>query len=111
MDVREVLSKGFVLILDPTAKSTEAEPGSTDPNAFLAEHGGWIEEVAIVAKAESGHVTYKSAAAPTHQNAIFPDFVELANDLGIRVYAVVHSMGDQYFGQDYQYTALRSGGV
>ncbi|MFQ5976658.1 MAG: hypothetical protein ACE5OZ_00850 [Candidatus Heimdallarchaeota archaeon] len=111
MDVREVLSKGFVLIIDPTSKSTEAETGSTDANAFLAEHGGWIEEVAIVAKAETGQVTYKSAAAPTHPKAIFPDFVELANDLGIRVYAVVHCMADQYFGQDYQYTSLRSGGI
>lgn len=111
LDVREILSKGFVLVLDPTSKSTEAETGGADPNAFLAEHGGWVEEIAIVAKAESGQVTYKSAAAPTHTNAIFPDFVELANDLGIRVYAIVYSMGDEYFGQDFKYSALRSGGT
>jgi hypothetical protein len=93
LDVREILSKGFVLVLDPTSRSTEAETGGADPNAFLAEHGGWVEEIAIVAKAESGQVTYKSAAAPTHPNAIFADFVELANDLGIRVYAIVFRAG------------------
>ena len=110
LDIREVLSKGFVLILDPTSQNRGAESGISDPNAFLAEHGGWVEEIAIVAKSESGQVTYKSAAAPSHPNSVFPDFVELANDLGIRVYAVVHSMGDQYFGQDFQYTTMRSGG-
>ncbi len=112
MDVQEVLSKGFVLVLDPTSERYGTEGGSiTDPNAFLAEYGGWLEEIAIVAKAENGKVTYQSAAAPKHQNAIFPDFVELANDLGIKTYAIIHSMGDQYFSQDFDYGVVRSGGT
>ncbi len=108
MDIREVLSKNFVLVLDPTSRET----GTIDVNSFLAEYGGYVKEICLVAKGENGRVSFQSSAAPSCDKADFlPAFTQLADDLDIRVYTMIHAFGDSYLAQDFNYSANRSGGV
>ena len=101
LDIRELLSREIVLTIDP-AQST------LDANSILAEWGGYIKELAVVAKAEDGRVSYPSAAAPSSTDFL-ADFSALASDLDIKTYAIVHSFGDSFMGEDFAYSTGRSG--
>ncbi|MFX0062618.1 MAG: hypothetical protein ACFFC7_10610 [Candidatus Hermodarchaeota archaeon] len=109
MDIREVISQKLVLILDPTSTDN---PELTDVNEFLAQFGGIVDEIALVAKAENGRVTYRSAAAPADpgNEEFFPSFANLARDLGVKTHGVISAYGDTYMGQQYGYSLVRSGG-
>ncbi|UCE13443.1 MAG: hypothetical protein JSV04_14825 [Candidatus Heimdallarchaeota archaeon] len=110
MNIDQLIDRGYVPVIDPTSPQSPAEMGA---NAFLAEYGGVVEEVALVCKKEDGLVTYRSGAAPsdrTYEN-FFTDFAELANDLGLRTHALAYAFGDSYLGADPNYAIGRSDGT
>jgi hypothetical protein len=110
LNIDQLIDHNFIPVIDPTAKDSPAEKGA---NAFLAEYGGVVEEVALVCKKEDGLVTYRSGAAPSDRNYenFFTDFTELANDLGLRTHAIAYAFGDSYLGMDPNYSIGRSDGT
>lgn len=110
MNIDEVIDHNYIPVIDPTSPDSPAEKGA---NAFLAEYGGVVEEVALVCKKEDGLVTYRSGAAPSDRNYenFFTDFTELANDLGLRTHAIAYAFGDSYLGMDPNYSIGRSDGT
>lgn len=110
LDFNDLIDHNIIPCLDPTIPTGPAERGA---NAFLAEYGGLVEEVAIITKKEDGLVLFRSGAAPSdreHEN-FFTDFSELANDLGIKTHAFAYGFGDSFLGQDNNYSIQRSGGT
>ncbi|MHA2175481.1 MAG: hypothetical protein ACXABI_11685 [Candidatus Hodarchaeales archaeon] len=99
MNLDELIQHGFIPVIDPTTPDSLAGQGA---NAFLAEYGGVVEEVALVCKKEDGLVTFRSGAAPSDRNYenFFTDFTELANDLGMKTHAFSYAFGDTYLGAD-----------
>jgi len=110
MNIDELINLNFIPVIDPTTPNSPAEGGA---NAFLAEYGGTIEEVALVCKKEDGLVTYRSAAAPCDRNYenFFTDFTELANDLGMHTHAFAYAFGDSYLGMNPDYAIGRTDGT
>ncbi|MFX0183774.1 MAG: hypothetical protein ACFE95_11890 [Candidatus Hodarchaeota archaeon] len=110
MNIDQLIEKKFVPVIDPTTPNSPAEQGA---NAFLAEYGGVVEEVALVCKKEDGLVTFRSGAAPSDRNYenFFTDFTELANDLGMQTHAFSYAFGDSYLGMDSNYAIGRSDGT
>jgi hypothetical protein len=110
MNIEELINLNFIPVIDPTTPNSPAEGGA---NAFLAEYGGTIEEVALVCKKEDGLVTYRSAAAPCDRNYenFFTDFTELANDLGMHTHAFTYAFGDSYLGMNPDYAIGRTDGT
>ena len=110
MNIDQLIDHNYIPVIDPTTKDSPAEKGA---NAFLAEYGGVVEELALVCKKEDGLVTYRSGAAPSDRNYenFFTDFTELANDLGLRTHAVAYAFGDSYLGMDPNYSIGRSDGT
>ena len=110
MNLEELIEHGFIPVIDPTTPNSLAGQGA---NAFLAEYGGVVEEVALICKKEDGLVTFRSGAAPSDRNYenFFTDFTELANDLGMNTHAISYSLGDSYLGADPGYSIGRSDGT
>lgn len=110
MNINELINRNYIPVIDPTTPNSPAEQGA---NAFLAEYGGTIEEVALICKKEDGLVTFRSGAAPSDRNYenFFTDFTELANDLGMRTHALAYAYGDSYLGMDSNYAIGRSDGT
>jgi len=110
LNIDELIDRNYIPVIDPTTPNSPAEKGA---NAFLAEYGGVVEEVALVCKKEDGLVTYRSGAAPSdrHYENFFTDFTELANDLGMKTHAIAYAFGDSYLGQDPNYSIGRSDGT
>ena len=65
----------------------------------------------MLAKSESGRVTYRSMVAPVDpkHSEYFENFANIASQLDINVTAVVHAFGDEYFAQQEPYRAYQSG--
>ncbi len=110
MNIDQLIDNNFIPVIDPTTPNSPAEKGA---NAFLAEYGGVVEEVALVCKKEDGLVTYRSGAAPSDRSYenFFTDFTELANDLGLQTHAIAYAFGDSYLGMDPNYAIGRSDGT
>jgi hypothetical protein len=110
LNIDQLIDHNYIPVIDPTTKDSPAEKGA---NAFLAEYGGVVEELALVCKKEDGLVTYRSGAAPSDRNYenFFTDFTELANDLGLRTHAIAYAFGDSYLGMDPNYSIGRSDGT
>lgn len=110
MQLKELLDAGYIVILDPEANNTSMSE-VLNVNSFLAEFGGAAEEIALVAKRETGFSTYRSMAAPKDSNypTFFKDFTELVSNLGIISHGIVYSFGDAYMGADLNYTLKKSG--
>ncbi len=110
MNIEELIDRNYIPVIDPTTPNSPASQGA---NAFLAEYGGTIEEVALICKKEDGLVTFRSGAAPSDRKYenFFTDFTELANDLGMRTHALAYAYGDSYLGMDSNYAIGRSDGT
>ena len=110
LNLDELIEHGFIPVIDPTTPDSLAGQGA---NAFLAEYGGVVEEVALICKKEDGLVTFRSGAAPSDRNYenFFTDFTELANDLGMKTHAFSYAFGDTYLGTDPNYAIGRSDGT
>lgn len=105
MDIRTISSKNFIPIIDPAFLKQS-------PDEFLAENGGFLSEVAIVAKSTSGFVHYRSATAPTDRetNEFFSTFSSIADSIGIKVYAYINGLADSFLAKNHSYSAIKDGG-
>ncbi|MHA1409120.1 MAG: hypothetical protein ACTSQY_02155 [Candidatus Odinarchaeia archaeon] len=103
MDLRQLIVENIDLIIDPvTIKMSAPE--------FIAEFGGTIERINIVAKHASGNVFYDSEVAPkdTSIGDFFSKFVDVAGDI-LDVYAVINTLVDSYRAMDSKYASFKSG--
>lgn len=105
MEKREILMQGIRLVTDPISLKMT-------PSAFLADYGGYAEEVAVVAKHESGYAFYPSQEVPVHNQfgTFFSKFTEVAEDI-LKVNAVINTFTDSYMGKDPKFASIRSGGT
>ncbi|MHA1629806.1 MAG: hypothetical protein ACTSXO_08360 [Candidatus Heimdallarchaeota archaeon] len=105
MDIRTISSHNYIPVIDP-------EYLKQSPDEFLAEHGGFLSEVALVAKSTSGFVHYRSATAPAHRdtNEFFSTFSSIADSIGIKVYAFVNALADSFLAKNPGYSAIKDGG-
>ncbi|MHA2335240.1 MAG: hypothetical protein ACXAEU_24630, partial [Candidatus Hodarchaeales archaeon] len=110
MDMQDILEKQYIMVIDPYS---ERDSSSFEVDSLMVEIAEHVEEVAIVVKAESGKVLYRSMAAPRESRfpEYFPSFVQLANDLGIKVNAFIYAHGDNFMGSQRGYSVERSGGA
>lgn len=104
MDIKELLVKGFNLILDPVAVKMTAPQ-------FIAEFGGNLAKIYVLAKHPSGQVFYDSKVAP--RNIDFGDFFSKILDISagiFDVYAVINTLLDSHKSEDPKYASYKSGG-
>ncbi|MHA1712783.1 MAG: hypothetical protein ACTSW4_01875 [Candidatus Ranarchaeia archaeon] len=101
MEYRELLNRGVTLVLDPAVTDETA-------NEFFAKYGGYLNELAIVAKHPSGYVFYNSSIAHAHPDyrTFFSSHIKLGVEVGIRTYAIVNTLLDKTFGRDPQYQTV-----
>ncbi|MHA2030403.1 MAG: hypothetical protein ACXAC2_05550 [Candidatus Kariarchaeaceae archaeon] len=106
MSIQEFIEKGGTYVFDP-AETTQA------PDEILANYGNFIDSICIVAKSEVGSSYYPSSTAPKDPRFgdIFSSFSQLASDIGIQVYAMVHGNIDGFFSRDANFQMHRSGGT
>ncbi len=104
MDLRELLMNELNPILDPTIINMA-------PSQFIAEYGGNLSKVGIVAKPPSGRVYYNSSTAPKDPvyGNFLNEFVKISSDI-FDVYAVVNTLLDNYMAMDSKYASVKSGG-
>ena len=60
MEVRNLLIRNVLPILDPVSIGTSAD-------SFIADYGGYMKQIAAVAKHDSGFALYESSVAPIHE--------------------------------------------
>jgi len=104
MELREILTRGHIPVLDPyTLNETSDE--------FFARYGSFLEKIALMAKRDTGYTLFRSMSAPTDDkySEFFPSFTQIASEIDIDVYAIVSTFVDQYFAHDPKYGAYRSG--
>ncbi|MHA2251217.1 MAG: hypothetical protein ACXAD7_12710 [Candidatus Kariarchaeaceae archaeon] len=106
MDVQDFVLKGGTLVVDPL-ETTMA------PDEFLAKYGNIVNTICIVAKSEAGSTYYPSSTAPKDPQfgELFSTFAQIANDIGIQVYAQIHGNMDGFFSRDPNFRMERSGGL
>ena len=105
MVIKEILVNDGVLIVDPKAiKET--------PDEFLAKYGSYMDSVCLIAKSEAGTTFYPSFTAPKDQEHgdFFSSFAQIASDIGIKVFAIIHSNIDYYLSQNPNFQMKQSGG-
>ncbi|MHA1448997.1 MAG: hypothetical protein ACTSP4_06200 [Candidatus Hodarchaeales archaeon] len=110
MEIQDILNKNCIAVIDPFSNR---DPKSFEVDSLMVEIAELAEEVALVVKAESGKVLYRSMAAPREPNFpdYFPSFVGLAKDLGLKVDAFVYAHGDSFMGAQRNYSVTQSGGL
>ncbi|MHA1722304.1 MAG: hypothetical protein ACTSXW_04410 [Candidatus Baldrarchaeia archaeon] len=86
------------------------EHANIDPSTFIGEYGGYMDKLAVVAKAESGEVLYQSSIAPPLIDK--ENFVEhvsnIASYLDIKVYIAMHAFLDKLFHKKFKVIGLDS---
>jgi hypothetical protein len=105
MDIKTISSKNYIPVIDPMHLQQS-------PDEFLAENGGFLDKVAVIAKSSSGFVHYRSSIAPSHRNAgeFFSTFTNIADSIGIKVIALVNGLADSFMAQNRGYSAIKDGG-
>ena len=105
MDIRTISSNNYIPIIDPAfIRQT--------PDEFLAENGGFLNEVAVVSKSTSGFVNYRSTTAPTDTETgeFFSTFTTIADSIGIKVYAIINGFADSFQAKNFSFSAIKDGG-
>ena len=95
MSLQELIQNGGTFIFDP-AETTEPA------DELLSLYGNYIDSICLVAKSEVGSTYFQSSTAPKdpRYGDTFFSFAQIANDIGIRVYALVHGNMDGFFSRD-----------
>ncbi|MHA2091719.1 MAG: hypothetical protein ACW98K_12775 [Candidatus Kariarchaeaceae archaeon] len=106
MTVQSFIEQGGTLVVDPTE-------ATMTPDEFLARYGNIVDTICIVAKSEAGSTYYPSSTAPKDPmfGEFFTSFAQIANDIGIQVYAQIHGNMDGFFSRDPNFQMQRSGGM
>jgi hypothetical protein len=106
MEVRNLLIRNVLPILDPVSIGQSAD-------SFLADYGGYMKQIAAVAKHDSGFALYESSVAPIHEKYgdFFSTIAKISDAAGIKLYAVLYTFIDSYYGVDPAYKTYNANGV
>lgn len=105
MEIRTISSHNLIPVIDPVYLRQS-------PDEFLAENGGFLNEVAVIAKSATGFVHYRSATAPANRETsdFFSTFTSIADSIGIKVHAFINGLADSFLGKNRGYSAVKDGG-
>ncbi len=105
MDTRQLLLRDGTVVIDPKLLNIP-------PDEFLAKYGTYLNTLCLVAKSEAGTAYYQSYNAPKDQQfgEYFSSFAQIASDIGVKTYALMHCNVDYYFSRDPNFQMVRSGG-
>jgi len=103
--VQEILESGAILVVDPTIMQTE-------PDDFLENYGHVLDTIALVAKGRSGFTFYQSNSAPKDKKngVFFHSFCTIADNMGIKVDALMYVHGDNFLSQNTDFRVVNSEG-
>jgi len=106
MEVRNLLIRNVVPILDPDNMEQSAD-------SFLADYGGYMKQIAAIAKHDSGFALYESNVAPIHEEHgdFFSTIAKITDAAGIKLYAAIYTFADSYYGVDPAYKTYNANGV
>ncbi len=105
MSIETIINQGGTLVIDPYNTSLS-------PDEFLTKYGNIVDSLCIVAKSEHGSTYYQSSTAPKDPKygELFSAFSQIATDIGIQTFALIHGNMDAYFSRDPNFQMQRSGG-
>lgn len=104
--LKTILESGAILVVDPTVIQT-------DPDDFLDHYGHILDVIALVAKGKSGFTYYQSNSAPRDKanGVFFHSFCTIADNMGIRVNAIINSYSDNFLSQNADFKVVSSDGA
>lgn len=105
MEIRDLLTRGVTLIVDPRGLKTSLDD-------FFASYGGYLEYVIAVVKDVSGRVFYSSKAAPVDEEhpTFFTEFVDTTEAVGIQSGAFINVFADAFFAADQEFKTYTTEG-
>lgn len=105
MEIRDLLTRGVTLIVDPRGLKTSLDD-------FFASYGGYLEYVVAVAKDPSGRVFYSSKVAPADEEypTFFSEALDTTEAVGIRSGAYVNVFADAFFAADQEFKTYTADG-
>lgn len=105
MSIKEIIDYGGTLVFDPLETTLT-------PDDFLIKYGEIVNGICLVAKSEYGTTYYPSGTAPADErfSQTFAAFAQIATDLGITTYAMIHGNKDSFFSRDPNFQMKKSGG-
>ncbi len=104
--LQAILESGAILVVDPTIIQT-------NPDDFLDHYGHILDVIALVAKGKSGYTFYQSNSAPRDKanGVFFHSFCTIADNMGIKVDAIVNSYSDTFLSQNADFQVGSSDGA
>jgi len=104
--LQAILESGAILVIDPTVIQT-------NPDDFLDHYGHILDVIALVAKGKSGFTFYQSNSAPRDKinGVFFHSFCTIADNMGIKVDAIVNSYSDTFLSQNADFQVVSSDGA
>ncbi len=104
--LQTILESGAILVIDPTVIQT-------NPDDFLDHYGHILDVIALVAKGKSGFTFYQSNSAPRDKTngVFFHSFCTIADNMGIKVDAIVNSYSDNFLSQNADFQVVSSDGA
>lgn len=106
MDIKHMLESGAIPVIDPLVLEET-------PDDFLSAYGGLLDKLCIVAKGEAGYLYYGSASSPSDPRfkEYFSSLARIADNIGIKVYAVINAHLDGYLGRNPEFQTQMTGGT
>ena len=104
--LQAILESGAILVVDPTVIQI-------DPDDFLDHYGHILDVIALVAKGKSGFTFYQSNSAPRDKTngVFFHSFCTIADNMGIKVDAIINSYSDNFLSQNADFKVVSSDGA
>ncbi|MHA2357660.1 MAG: hypothetical protein ACXABK_02685 [Candidatus Heimdallarchaeaceae archaeon] len=104
--IQEILESGAILVINPTVLET-------NPDDFLDHYGHMVDTIGLVAKGRSGFTFYQSNSAPKDKNngVFFHSFCTIADNMGIKVDAIIYAHGDNFLSQNSDFRVVNSEGL
>ncbi len=105
MEIRDLLTRGVSLIVDPHGLKTSLDD-------FFASYGGYLEYAVAIAKGLSGRVFYSSKVAPADDEnpTFFDEFIDTTEAVGIRAGAYLNMFADAFFATDHEFKTFTAEG-
>ncbi|MFB0560151.1 MAG: hypothetical protein ACETWM_02780 [Candidatus Lokiarchaeia archaeon] len=106
-EVRNLLIRNVIPIMNPD------NMGEESADSFLSTFGGYMKQIAAVAKHDSGFALYESNVAPIHEEYgdFFSTVAKITEAADIRLYAVLYTFIDSYYGVDPAYKTYNANGI
>ncbi len=103
------LREFFLTKTIPLFRPTEIKE---DAKSFISMYGGYMNDVAIMAKDSKGFAYYPSKTAPVYEKRLdfLEQFVTLASEIGVNVSVAMNLFIDEYFANDPKYKTYNENG-